>query len=142
MTDRPDDTPAPSEDSWSGPVTPGETGRRARRGWGWRDRLRGGFGPRAGGHGHGLGAGRGRGPGPHFAGASLGDIAPGGDCQIVALHGRGAIRQRLMDLGLVPNMSVTVVRRAPLGDPIQVRADETFITLRRAEASRVEVVPA
>jgi len=72
----------------------------------------------------------------------LNDIAPGGTCRIVALHGRGAVRQRLMDLGLVPNMSVSVMRRAPLGDPIQVRADDTFVTLRRAEAARIEIAEA
>ncbi|MQX37473.1 hypothetical protein GHC57_13180 [Roseospira navarrensis] len=79
------------------------------------------------------------GPGPHFTGPSLGDLSPGQSCRIVALHGRGPIRQRLMDLGLVPHMTVSVVRRAPLGDPIQVQAGDAVVTLRRAEAARVEI---
>ncbi|MBB4286604.1 Fe2+ transport system protein FeoA [Roseospira goensis] len=45
-----------------------------------------------------------------------------------------------MDLGLVPNATVEVVRRAPLADPIEVRVADTFVTLRRAEAARIEVV--
>ncbi len=45
-----------------------------------------------------------------------------------------------MDLGLVPNAVVEVVRRAPLADPIEIRLEDAFITLRRTEAARVEVV--
>nr|WP_184435589.1 FeoA family protein [Roseospira goensis] len=93
-----------------------------------------GHGPRHGqGHGHGQGQ-------PAFEGRSLNDLAPGDRCRIFALHGRGAIRHRLMDLGLVPNATVEVVRRAPLADPIEVRVADTFVTLRRAEAARIEVV--
>jgi ferrous iron transport protein A len=47
----------------------------------------------------------------------------------------------LLDLGLVPNAEVEIVRRAPLADPIEVRLGDSFLTLRRNEAARVEVVP-
>lgn len=110
-----------------------------------------GWGPGQG-HGHGRGGhgGRGgmrrhRGGGGECvmrAGQSLNEIRPGGVCRIHALHGRGAIRHRLMDLGLVPNAPLEVVRSAPLDDPIEVRVGDTFVTLRRAEAARVEVVDA
>jgi ferrous iron transport protein A len=95
------------------------------------------------GRGQGLGCGHGAGRGqPAFEGRSLNDIPPGETIRIFALHGRGAIRHRLMDLGLVPNATVEVVRCAPLADPIEVRVSDTFVTLRRAEAARIEVVPA
>jgi Fe2+ transport system protein FeoA len=69
----------------------------------------------------------------------LNDIGTGGHCRVVALHGRGPVRQRLMDLGLVPNARLQVVRSAPLDDPVEVRIEDTFLTLRRAEAAHVQV---
>ena len=50
------------------------------------------------------------------------------------------MRQRLLDLGIMPNASVLVVRAAPLNDPIELRLDATDITLRRREAATIEVV--
>jgi len=47
-----------------------------------------------------------------------------------------------MDLGLVPNACLEVVRSAPLDDPVEVRLDDAFVTLRRAEAARIQVVSA
>lgn len=70
---------------------------------------------------------------------SLRDVAPGGRCRIVRLRARGPIRQRLMDLGLVPSALVTVVRRAPLNDPIEIRLGNDLISLRREEAAEIEV---
>lgn len=105
------------------------------------------------GPGHGKGRGRWRGAGrsggrgsggggaPAFEGRALSDLDPGERCRIFALHGRGAVRHRLLDLGLVPNAEVEIVRRAPLADPIEVRLGDSFLTLRRNEAARVEVVP-
>ncbi|SDD98649.1 FeoA family protein [Rhodospira trueperi] len=92
------------------------------------------------GRGHGRGRGRNRGgPEAAFEGPSLNDIGTGGLCRVVALHGRGPVRQRLMDLGLVPNARLQVVRSAPLDDPVEVRIEDTFLTLRRAEAAHVQV---
>lgn len=51
----------------------------------------------------------------------------------------GAVRQRLMDLGLMPNTVVTVVRSAPLDDPIEVQLEASSVTLRRQEAVTIEV---
>lgn len=113
------------------------------------DSLHRGGQARPSGAGGGPGRGRGRWHGhaagrvePAFEGRALSDLDPGERCRIFALHGRGAIRHRLLDLGLVPNAEVEVVRRAPLADPIEVRMGDTFLTLRRSEAARVEVVPA
>ena len=50
------------------------------------------------------------------------------------------VRQRLLDLGVMPNVSILVVRAAPLNDPIELRLEATDITLRRREAATVEVI--
>jgi len=70
---------------------------------------------------------------------SLNDIANNTSCRIRRLHTKGAIRQRLLDLGLVPGVAVTMIRCAPLADPLEVRIGDSFITLRRAEAAQIEV---
>ncbi len=69
----------------------------------------------------------------------LGDIQPGTMAKIRCHHSCGAIRQRLLDLGFVPDSEVNVVRRAPLGDPIQCKIANYNITLRISEASLIEV---
>jgi ferrous iron transport protein A len=50
----------------------------------------------------------------------------------------GAVR-RLMELGLVPGTRVEVLRRAPLGDPIELRLREIHLSLRRSEAAYIHV---
>ncbi len=54
-------------------------------------------------------------------------------------HGCGAIRHRLLSLGFMPDCQVDVIRRAPLGDPIQCRVANSCVTLRRSEARFIEV---
>lgn len=76
------------------------------------------------------------------AGAALADQPPGTTWRIRALHGQGAIRQRLLDLGFVPGSTVTILRRAPLGDPLEIGLGESFVAIRRAEAARIEVTHA
>jgi ferrous iron transport protein A len=52
-----------------------------------------------------------------------------------------AERRRLLALGLRPGAVVEVLLKAPLGDPLEVRAGDTFLLLRRSEASQVLVEP-
>lgn len=70
---------------------------------------------------------------------SLNDTAPGETCRIRRLCGGGPVRQRLLELGLQPSREVTVIRAAPLRDPIELRVGDSFIVLRRREAATVEV---
>jgi len=72
---------------------------------------------------------------------SLNDIRPGGRVRIRRHLSTGAIRQRLLDLGLMPNVIVTVVRSAPLNDPIELKLDASNVSLRRTEARTIEVSP-
>lgn len=72
-------------------------------------------------------------------GTTLADLAPGESGQIVGIEGRGILAQRLVDMGLYPGVAAKVVRRAPLGDPIEVDAEGALVNLRREEARFVKV---
>ncbi len=72
---------------------------------------------------------------------TLNDIAPGGRVRIRRHRSDGAVRQRLLDLGLMPNVVVTVVRSAPLNDPIELKLDASNVSLRRQEARTIEISP-
>lgn len=71
---------------------------------------------------------------------SLDRAAPGTVSRIVRVCGQGAIRRRLLDMGLRPGAEVKVERLAPLGDPMEVTVMEYHLTLRREEAAEIEVV--
>ena len=75
-------------------------------------------------------------------GSSLNDAIPGTALRIACLRGGGAVRQRLLDIGFVPGAEVSVIRSAPLFDPIEVRLGDSFVTVRREEAAHIEVVDA
>jgi ferrous iron transport protein A len=67
------------------------------------------------------------------------DMKAGQKARIRCHHARGSVRQRLLDLGFVPESEIDVVRRAPLGDPIQCKVANYNVTLRESEASLIEV---
>ena len=69
----------------------------------------------------------------------LDELAPGEGGVIARLGGDPAIMRRLMELGLVPGTEVAVVRRAPLGDPIELSVRGLHLSLRRTEASHIHV---
>ena len=59
---------------------------------------------------------------------------------IVRLEGDPVAVRRLMELGLVPGTRITLVRRAPLGDPIELTVRDVHLSLRRSEAVGIHVV--
>lgn len=67
------------------------------------------------------------------------EVCPGERCRIRRHFAKGAVRQRFLDLGFVPNAEVEVVRLATLGDPIEIRVTNYYVTLRKAEAAQIEV---
>jgi ferrous iron transport protein A len=73
---------------------------------------------------------------------SLATLAPGGSARVERLGGDDVITLRLLEMGLTPGVAVRVVGRAPLGDPIEVELRGYRLSLRRSEASRVEVTVA
>jgi Fe2+ transport system protein FeoA len=70
---------------------------------------------------------------------TLDRLEPGDGGAIVRLESAPPIARRLMELGLVPGTRVEVVRRAPLGDPIEVTVRGVHLSLRRSEAAHIHV---
>lgn len=59
--------------------------------------------------------------------------------KVVKLHGEGAIKRRIMDMGLTKGVEVYVHKVAPLGDPVEVTVRGYELSLRKADAEMVEV---
>lgn len=72
----------------------------------------------------------------------LSDVAVGGAAVVRRVGGERRTVVRLLEMGLVPGTRVEVRRRAPLGDPLELRVRGYGLSIRRAEAAGVEVEPA
>ena len=59
--------------------------------------------------------------------------------RIAAVGGQGALRRRLLDMGLTPKTQVTVQKVAPMGDPIELRVRGYSLSLRKEDARNIEV---
>jgi len=70
---------------------------------------------------------------------SLGGLPCGGRARVVEIKGGGKHQRRMLDMGLVPGAEVTVMRKAPLGDPIEYRIKGTAIAMRHTDADSVMV---
>ena len=70
---------------------------------------------------------------------TLGDVKVGDTATIAKLHGEGALRRHLMDLGLIKGTQFKVVKVAPLGDPVQITVRGYELSIRKEEAAIVEV---
>ncbi|MEA3412518.1 MAG: FeoA family protein [Pseudomonadota bacterium] len=70
---------------------------------------------------------------------SLADLKPGERARVTRFTDMGPLAQRIMSLGLVEGSEVQVVRRAPAGDPIEIRVMDYALSLRRHEASTIRV---
>ena len=70
---------------------------------------------------------------------TLAQLEPGERGKVTAIDGDADAVQRLMDLGLIRGTTVEMVRRAPLGDPLEVRLRGFMLTLRRLEAEHITV---
>ncbi|HAT81914.1 FeoA family protein [Eubacterium pyruvativorans] len=70
---------------------------------------------------------------------TLRDVAVGDTAKVVRLHGEGAVKRRIMDMGLTKNTAVSVRKIAPLGDPIEITVRNYELSIRKADAEMVEV---
>ena len=70
---------------------------------------------------------------------TLKDIAIGAKVTVKKLHGEGAVKRRIMDMGITKGVEVFVRRVAPLGDPIEVTVRGYELSIRKADAETVEV---
>lgn len=63
----------------------------------------------------------------------------GDTVRVVKLHGEGAVKRRIMDMGLTKGVDVQIRRVAPLGDPIEVTVRGYELSIRKADAEMIEV---
>lgn len=70
---------------------------------------------------------------------TLDKLVPGESGRITKVHGKGAIRRRLVDMGLTSGVVIDMVKTSPLGDPVEYRLRGYHLTLRKSEASTIEV---
>ena len=70
---------------------------------------------------------------------TLRDVKIGKTAVVVKLHGEGAVRRRIMDMGITKRTSVYVRKVAPLGDPIEVTVRNYELSIRKADAEMIEV---
>ena len=70
---------------------------------------------------------------------TLSDIEYGSTVKVVKLHGEGAIKRRIMDMGITKGTSIYVRKLAPLGDPIEVTVRGYEWSLRKSDARMIEV---
>ena len=70
---------------------------------------------------------------------TLDELKIGGSAVITAVGGEGALRCRLLDMGLIPRTKVTLQKTAPLGDPIQISVRGYELTLRLEDARNIEI---
>ena len=70
---------------------------------------------------------------------TLRDARIGETVKVVKLHGEGAVKRRIMDMGITKGVSIYVRKVAPLGDPVEVTVRNYELSLRKADAEMVEV---
>lgn len=70
---------------------------------------------------------------------TLKDVKVGETVKVVKLHGEGAVKRRIMDMGLTKGVEVYVRKVAPLGDPIELNVRGYELTLRKEDADLIEV---
>ena len=70
---------------------------------------------------------------------SLRELPIGKTATIRSVGGEGALRQHFLDMGLIPKGEVTMVKYAPMGDPMELRIHSYELTLRLADAEKIEI---
>lgn len=71
---------------------------------------------------------------------TLKDARVGQTVTVVKLHGEGAVRRRIMDMGITKNVEIYVRKVAPLGDPFELNVRGYALSLRKADAEMVEIL--
>ena len=71
--------------------------------------------------------------------ATLRDVKCGDTVKVLKLHGEGAVKRRIMDMGITKGTEIYVRKVAPLGDPVEVTVRGYELSLRKADAELIEV---
>ena len=72
---------------------------------------------------------------------TLRDLAIGFSAEILSVGGEGALRQHFLDMGIVPGAELTVVKFAPMGDPMEIEIHGYELTLRLDDAQKIQIQP-
>ena len=70
---------------------------------------------------------------------TLDELKPGEEGKITAVGGEGALRCRLLDMGIIPKTAVKLVKIAPMGDPLQIQIRGYELTIRKEDCKKIEV---
>lgn len=70
---------------------------------------------------------------------TLKEMKPGEIAVVKKVHGEGGLRRRILDMGIIRGSQLEMVKKAPLGDPIEVKIKGYDLSLRQTEAALVEV---
>ena len=71
--------------------------------------------------------------------ATLKDVKLGTSCKVVKLHGEGAVKRRIMDMGITKGCEIYVRKVAPLGDPVEINIRGYELSVRKADAEMVQL---
>ena len=70
---------------------------------------------------------------------NLKNVPVGSTAKVVKIHGEGAVKRRIMDMGITKGVEIYVRKVAPLGDPIEITVRRYELSLRKADAESIEV---
>ena len=70
---------------------------------------------------------------------TLREVPVGSTVKVVKLHGKGAVKRRIMDMGITRGAEIYVRKVAPLGDPIEVTVRNYELSIRKADAEMIEI---
>ena len=70
---------------------------------------------------------------------NLNNLIPGEEGNVTAFHANGALKRRLLEMGITTGVNLKVVKVAPLGDPIEVKVRGYELSLRKKEAEQIEI---
>ena len=70
---------------------------------------------------------------------TLRQVKVGDTVRVVKLHGEGAVKRRIMDMGLTKGVEVHIRKVAPLGDPVEVNVRGYELSIRKADAEMIEI---
>ena len=71
---------------------------------------------------------------------TLRDVKIGGKATVLKVHGEGAVKRRIMDMGITKGVEITVRKVAPLGDPLELNLRGYELSIRKSDAEMIEIV--
>ena len=71
---------------------------------------------------------------------TLRDVKVGGTAIVARLHGEGAVKRRIMDMGITKGTEIYVRKVAPLGDPVEVTVRNYVLSVRKADCEMIEII--